>query len=463
MQQRNHRSGRAGAVLALAALLTSGCGADLEAEGSATSPTSTAAPTTTVAAATTTTIPAPATTSATTSSTTTTTVPATTTTPVPYRVAAAEADVAALYGALNNGSVLGVLSHHRKGSRPGMAESGWDRALSILIDGGEARVAVECGPGERTAHGTVLVRCDQQIVDDRFYAPAGITWTETVVWEADATGLIPVEGRGLPIWIAEPKGDARAYLVDFDSWLLERHRQESVWGWIWLYEEEGLYPNWVDGLPCGPYSVVSAAGARAVFPLVPEFLAESDDWPLVPVSDEEALALVEAHCEALNSGEVLIGFPTRNLRQAFGFDAVFEADCRIENGRVVCVERVTDDFYGPAGFVVENTMVYRIAGTEVVVDRQGSSTCLGEGVTEPSWAMRAYVFDFDRWLLRTHPDAPGWNPLNGEVAALPCSFYPVMGSGWVDPLIAEYVEEFVEQSDEYPIEPTVVVSASPWE
>jgi hypothetical protein len=480
MQARSHLSWRFGAVLAVASLLASGCGApaDLRAERVTTSaaPTSTTAPTTTTVPvtttspatvpATTTTVPARTTSSTTTSMTTTSTkTPSTTTTSAPYPVAAAEADVAALYDALNDGDVGGVLSHlpaFRHGDWPGVGMTGWRNSVSILIDGGEAGVAVQCDPGERTGDGKVLVRCDQQIVRDRLYAPGGVTWTETVVWGADAAGLVPVEG--FPIWIAEPKGDARAYLEDFDSWLLERHREEPVWGWIWLYWEQGLYPSQMNGTTCGPYSVVSAAGAAAVFELVPEFLAGSGDWPMVPLSDEEALALVEAHYEALNTGEVLIGSSNRNLRQAFGFNAVFEADCRVEEGRVLCVELVTDDFYGPAGFVVENTMVYRIAGTEVVIDRDDSRTCLGDFVNEPWGSMLDYVFAFDRWLLRNHPTPPGWNPLRGEMAAIPCSFYPVTGSGWVDPLIAEYVEDFVEESDEYPLGPVVVIvgRSRPW-
>jgi hypothetical protein len=418
---------------------------------------------TTAAPVTTATLPPP-TTSSTTTSTSSTTTPATTTT-APYPVAAAEADVAALYDALNDGWALGVLSHlpaEPMAGWPGLAQTGWDGAVSILVDGGDARVAVQCDPGERTDDGTVLVRCEQQIVDDLFYTPAGVTWTEMVVWEADATGLIPVEG--IPIWVAEPKGDARAYLVDFDSWLLERHRQEAVWGWIWLYREEGLYPNHMDGHTCCPYSVASATGAQAVFELVPEFLSESDDWPVVLLSDEEALALVEAHYDALNAGESPhIGSPTRNLRRALGFNAVFGADCRVEENRVLCVERVTDDFYGPAGFVVENTMVYRIAGNGVRLDREDSATCLTDSVSEPWGAALDYVFAFDRWLLRTHGAPPCWNPLHGQAAAIPCSFYPIT-TDTPDPVIAEYVREFVEQSDEYPLDPVVVVvgRSRPW-
>jgi hypothetical protein len=208
--------------------------------------------------------------------------PTTTVAAIHYPVARAEEDVAALYSLFNDGDVDGLLSRFRAeptGDWPGVADAGWERALAIAIEGAEAELAVECDPGVPTTTDAVEIRCFQQIVEDRFYAPAGVSWTTSVVYEIDATGIVPIEGS--PIWVSEPTGAAREYLVAFDQWLLERHQGgQEVSGWIWLYETELLPNQGGTGSTCCPYPLTTATAARRVFDLVPEFLAEpGDPWP----------------------------------------------------------------------------------------------------------------------------------------------------------------------------------------
>jgi hypothetical protein len=198
-----------------------------------------------------------------------------------YSLVAAEQKVAALYTAWNEGNVEGVLS------RVPVFE-GTRHLITISIEGAGAKLAVECAPGTHTATGAVEIRCSEWIVEDRFYAPAGVTWTNSVVYTVGTTGLALTEGT--PIWVSGPKGEAREYLLAFDQWLFDRHQEGlPVPGWIWVDPNNGLLPNWLDGQPCRPYSVEGPAVAQRVFALVPEFLAEpGDPWPTTPTGTPPA-------------------------------------------------------------------------------------------------------------------------------------------------------------------------------
>jgi hypothetical protein len=217
--------------------------------------------------------------------TTTTTVATTTTEAVTEQtdeaLVAAEEIVAALYTAWNEGNVEGVLSRVR-------VSEGTRNLITISIEGAGAKLAVECAPETHTATRAVEIRCSEWIVEDRFYAPAGVTWTNSVVYTVGTNGLALTEGT--PIWVSGPKGEARDYLLAFDQWLFDRYQEGlTVTGWIWVDPNNGLLPNWLNGQLCRPYSVEGPTVAQGVFALVPEFLAEpGDPWPTTPTGTPPA-------------------------------------------------------------------------------------------------------------------------------------------------------------------------------
>jgi hypothetical protein len=183
-----------------------------------------------------------------------------------------------------------------------------------------------------------------------------------------------------------------------------------------------------------------------------------------PMSPEELLDVVAAHYDALNEGTISILGVGTDQRRAAALNAQFEADCRITGDEVACTEQVTDDFYGPAGFVFENDVSYVAQGTEALLI-SGDDSCFaapGHGL-EPGGSPLRYVQAFDRWLYETHPDTVRWiwlyadeglpNWLDGR----PCQLYSIEGVV-PDPRLVEFVREFVAQSDDYPLEPPLVIS-----
>lgn len=118
---------------------------------------------------------------------------------------------------------------------------------------------------------------------------------------------------------------------------------------------------------------------------------------------------------------------------------------------MVCDERITDSFYSPAGFVHEGTVTDAVRNGKLQTKSDG---CFAEG-SSPDRELLAYVQAFDRWLHANHQETPGWiwlyageglpNWMDGE----PCRMYSVEGPATAD-TIADYVKEFVTQSDEYP-------------
>jgi hypothetical protein len=180
------------------------------------------------------------------------------------------------------------------------------------------------------------------------------------------------------------------------------------------------------------------------------------------LTPEEALERVEAYYRAINDGSfdsLRDDLPGLRLTYAAGlmaFNAVVDFDCRWDTDRVVCTEHITDDFYGPAG--LDNVVV-----TEFLTwpDCELCAGTPGLRCPAPSdfWNPDSleFVLAFDAWLAEHHPDARGWiwvDPPEGQDGPTwfgnPCYLYPIEGSG--DPDLPAYLQEFIEWSDDYPVE-----------
>ncbi len=178
---------------------------------------------------------------------------------------------------------------------------------------------------------------------------------------------------------------------------------------------------------------------------------------LVRLEPTEAVALADSFYEAVNSGNLAEAFSIASVTgdrhtAIAGFSAHFEWACASDSGdTVVCDERITDSFYGPAGFVHEGTITYAVRNGGL---QTKSDACFAEG-RSPNDDLLAYVQAFDRWLQANYPNTPGWIRLfAGEglpnwMDGRPCRMYSLEGIGNAD-TIASYVQEFVTQSDDYP-------------
>jgi hypothetical protein len=179
---------------------------------------------------------------------------------------------------------------------------------------------------------------------------------------------------------------------------------------------------------------------------------------------EELFDLVTAHYEALNQGTISILGVGPDQRRAVALNARFDADCGIAGDGVVCTERVVDDFYGPAGFIFENVVTYVSRGTKALLLSHGDSCFAARGYAfEPRGQVLRYLQAFDRWLHETHPDTVRWiwlfagEGLPNWIDGRPCQLYSIEGTA-PDPRLVEFVQEFVAQSEDYPLEPALVIA-----
>jgi hypothetical protein len=179
-----------------------------------------------------------------------------------------------MYAAWNRGDVDGVIERSGRVSNR--------NTVLIAILGGGARIVADCavtgiGPSAHGGRGVVVSIACAELITDNFYTPAGIIHENTVTWEVNADGMRTWTGANMDVTLV--RGDAWAFLLDFDEWL---YHQESldVNGWIWSHPEYGL-PNNI-GAPCCPYSTETWSSVRQAVALVPEFLAIPDDeWELI--------------------------------------------------------------------------------------------------------------------------------------------------------------------------------------
>lgn len=200
--------------------------------------------------------------------TTTSTVEDTTTTTVAdWEEGEAEAALAAIddfYAALNSGDVESAygLVVGTPGSR--LAEK-----LPIAIDGLHAQFEYECtlgSPGN--------VGCVEYVTDD-LYGPAGITNHGAVSFFYYADKLA-MSGHDSQPFVCEfdPTGDSLIFLMEFRVWAAETHPElERYWFW-------GEPIDTPAAIPCTVYPFNSSESAGKIGEIVPEFVAQSADWPV---------------------------------------------------------------------------------------------------------------------------------------------------------------------------------------
>ena len=184
----------------------------------------------------------------------------------PDEGSAALGAVDALYAALSVGDVETALSIAHGNDLVSV--------LPIAVEGLHSTFAHECTLAETPG----VIRCTETVVDD-LYGPAGISNEAFVRYryhEGELALATDAEYQpNLPfICEADPRGDALRFLMEFRVWAASNHPElEGSWKWGWPIDS-------TTAIPCTVYPFSTIEAAREIAGIVPEFVAQSDDWPL---------------------------------------------------------------------------------------------------------------------------------------------------------------------------------------
>ena len=168
------------------------------------------------------------------------------------------------YGLLNTGDVEAALD-----MIAGFLGENFRENLTMAVDGANARFATDCSISETEP----VVRCRETISDD-LYGPAGIALTggmryTVAVGESDQLTL---RFDGPPACTSESYTNAN-YLLDLYDWVVGAHS-------ILRLNFTGDLSMGELGIPCTAYPFPTAELAIEVCEVVPEFLAQSDKYPI---------------------------------------------------------------------------------------------------------------------------------------------------------------------------------------
>ena len=196
------------------------------------------------------------------------------------------------------------------------------------------------------------------------------------------------------------------------------------------------------------YASGKSEAVTAALSYVDEFVAQSETWPRVTghrdLAGISALEAVLAEHDAFNSHdpEVFEAWygrpPDDQVAWFWGFDTRFESDCETtENPKIVqCTSSQVDGFYTKTGAVFEQTQLWTTSGNELILLH---STGLSSG----DWAWFDFEADFKSWMDQAYPD----------VAAQVFAGQQINRNGRSAVVAMDYIDEFIEQSTEYPRAP----------
>lgn len=121
-----------------------------------------------------------------------------------------------------------------------------------------------------------------------------------------------------------------------------------------------------------------------------------------------------------------------------------------ETVSVLCPVFVEDDFHGTGGLTSDGTVKFLLSGDGLIVETD-STTYQVNGVCCPEW--EAYNRAFHVWLAEAHPDT--YEEI-GPPDGVPLWYLPGYANGDAEnmKIALEHVEEFVAQSDVYPLDDT---------
>jgi hypothetical protein len=169
------------------------------------------------------------------------------------------------YATLNAGDVAAALAMV-SGSIPENLSS----TLQIGVEGLDTRFVVDCSISETRRH----IVCSE-VVTDSLYGPAGIMLKSHIGYtiNQDRIGLVSGEGYGIQSCAGDPTGPAATYLIDLYDWVVETQPELAR-------KFTGELSMGTLGIPCTPYPFSGAENASEVSDVVPEFVAQSDKYPI---------------------------------------------------------------------------------------------------------------------------------------------------------------------------------------
>lgn len=283
----------------------------------------------------------------------------------------------------------------------------------------------------------------EQLAETDAYAPG--TLMPASAWSRD-TALSEIERRmGM-----EPRESTKQPTVTSNAQQLEETKAASVAGQASATQQKKTTPGRL------------LVGAAAVLVLI----LGLGTWAVIggdrDAAVEPEVAVVQSAYEALNDGDIDGYFALLTeeaaVRERREFQQVLvnmnqqselAEPCRLieptpaGEARVSCTATFSNDFHGPGGLTATLTESF------VVTDAGKISLRLATGGNfDPNSDFNA---DYWEWLMVAHPD------VHADIAPFEAGQLPGAGELRGEPddmLVAlEYVDEFVAQSDEYPINP----------
>ncbi len=192
------------------------------------------------------------------------------------------------------------------------------------------------------------------------------------------------------------------------------------------------------------YFLRKPEAVAAALPYVDEFVAQSETWPRVTghrdLAGMSVLDAVLAEHEAFNSHdpsafEAWYGRPPDDVVAWFwGFDTQYESDCGATEDPVIvrCSSRLEDGFYTKVGGIFEQDQLWTTSGNELIL--------LHTAGVSSHWVWYDFEQDMKGWMEQAHP----------EVAAQIFAGSRIIHNGESSTIAMEYIDDFLEQSDDYP-------------
>lgn len=146
------------------------------------------------------------------------------------------------------------------------------KSLEVAVDGTNAAFSADCSISDERAN---LVNCTENVIDD-LYGPAEITLSGRTSFARLPYGTgspLRTENSAASACISEGYVTAN-YLVDLYKWITVAHRElaRNFTG------DLGQGPL---GIPCTAYPFRNGDNASEVCEVVPEFVAQSDQYPIL--------------------------------------------------------------------------------------------------------------------------------------------------------------------------------------
>jgi hypothetical protein len=145
--------------------------------------------------------------------------------------------------------------------------------LPMAVEGLHSQFAYDCELGETAG----FIICTEDVTDD-LYGPAGITNHASVRYAYHEGRLIVDrdDWQHQPfVCSADLRGDSLSFLMEFRVWAADAHPELERY-WLW-----GDPIDSVLAVPCTVYPFRSPEAAVEICKSVPEFVAQSDHWPIV--------------------------------------------------------------------------------------------------------------------------------------------------------------------------------------